>query len=98
MTLVIIYVVCGHSKLNTLVTNIALQHIKGIEAADPRFQEIYCTCKMQWYIMGMSLIILLGMIYLVTSRVKKSSLFGRHLFSNITKVMLSYQICNHMCL
>ena len=36
----------------------------------------------------MLLIILLGMIYLVTNIVKKCSLFGGHLFSNVTKVML----------
>ena len=28
------------------------------------------------------------MIYLVTNRIRKSSLFGRHLFSNVTKVLL----------
>ena len=43
---------------------------------------------MQWYIIGMLLIILLGMIYLVTNRIRKSSLFGGHLFSNLAKVML----------
>ena len=84
----VIYVVCGQSKLKPLVANIALQHIKGIEAADQRFQKIYFTCKMQWYIIGMLLMILSGMIYLVTNSVKKSSLFGGHLFSNTIKVML----------
>ena len=87
ITLVVIYVVCRQLKLKILVANIALQHIKGIEAAYPRFQETYCTCKIQWYVIGMLLIILLGMIYLVTNRIKKSNLFGGHLFSNITKVM-----------
>ena len=33
ITLVIIYIVTGHSKLKTLVTNIALQCIKTVEAA-----------------------------------------------------------------
>ena len=80
--------ICSQSKLKTLVANIALQHIKGTEAADPEFQDIGCMCKMQWYIIGMLLIILLGMIYLVTSRIWKSSLFGGHLFSHVTKVML----------
>ena len=47
VTLVVIYVVCGQSKLKTLVANIVLQHIKGNEAADPRFQDIYLACKMQ---------------------------------------------------
>ena len=38
VTLVVIYMVCSHSKLRTLVANIALQHLKGIEATDPRYQ------------------------------------------------------------
>ena len=80
--------VCGQSKLKTLVANIALQCAKGIEAADAKYQDIYCACKIQWYIIGMLLIIMLGMIYLVTNKFKKSSLFKGHLFSNITKVML----------
>ena len=88
VTLVVTYVVCGQSKLKTLVANIALQHIEGTEAADPGFQYIDCMCEVQWYIIGMLLIIFLGMIYLVTNRIKKSSLFGEHIFSNVTKVML----------
>ena len=36
----------------------------------------------------MLLIIFLGMTYLFTNRIRKSSLFGGHLFSNVTKVML----------
>ena len=88
ITSVVIYVVCRQSKLKSLVANIALQHIKGIEAADPRFQETYCMCKIQWYVIGMLSIILLGMIYCVTNRIKKSNLFGGHLFSYVTKVML----------
>ena len=80
--------VSRQSKLKTVKANIALQCIKGTEAADPGFQDRDCTCKMQWYFIGMLLIILLGMIYLVTNRIRKSSLFGGHLFSNVTKVML----------
>ena len=88
ITLVVIYMVCRQSKLKTWVANIALQHIRGIKAADPRYQDIYCVCKMQWYIIGMLLTILLGMIYLVTNKIQKSNLFGGHLFSDVTKVKL----------
>ena len=73
----VIYVVCGLSKLKTLVANIDLQHTKGIQAVDPRYQDINCACKMQWYIIGMLLIILLGMIYLVTNKIKKSNFVWR---------------------
>ena len=75
VTLVVIHMVCRQSKLNTLVVNIALHHMQGTEPADPGFQDVNCMCKVQWYIIGMLLIILLGMIYLVTNRNKKPSLF-----------------------
>ena len=49
------------SKLNALVTNIVMQRIKTVEAADMRY--MLCTCKTQWYTMGMLTIITLGMLY-----------------------------------
>ena len=73
ITLVVIYMVCGQSKLKALVANIALQHAKGIEAADMTGR--YCICKTKWYIIGMLLIIMIGIIHLVTNEIKKSSLF-----------------------
>ena len=50
--------------------------------------NMLCTCKMQWYIMGMLTIITLGMLYLVTNKLRKSSFFKEHLFSNNTKILL----------
>ena len=76
----------GESKLKALVTNIAMQRIKTVEAADMNY--MLCACKMQWYIIGMLTIITLGMLYLVTNKVRKSSFFKRCLFSNTTKILL----------
>ena len=67
VTMVVIYVVCCHSKLKTL----ALQQMKGIEAADPRFQEIHCTSKTQWYMIALLLLILLGVVFIVTNKIRK---------------------------
>ena len=47
-----------------------------------------CMCETQWYIMGMLIIITLGMLYLVTNKIRKSSFFKGHLFSNNTKILL----------
>ena len=80
----------GQSKLKALVTNIAMQRIKAVEAADVR--DMLCTCKTQWYIMDMLIIITLGMLYLVTNKLRKSSFFKGCLFSNNTKILLF--ICN----
>ena len=41
--LIIIYVLYRQSKLKALVTNIAMQRIKAVEAAD--MNGMLCTCK-----------------------------------------------------
>ena len=61
ITLIIIYMIYGQSKLKALVTNIAIQRIKAVETAD--MSNILCTCKTQWYIKGMLIIITLGMLF-----------------------------------
>ena len=86
MTLIIIYIVYGKSKLKALVTNIAMQRIKAVEAAD--VSNMLCMCKTQWYIMGMLIIITLGMLYLVTNKIRKSSFFKGRLFSDNTKILI----------
>ena len=84
------YIVCKHAKLKSLVTGIALQQIKGVDAAfdQDRFNDIYCTCRIQWYMIAMLLLILLGIIFIVTTKVRNLRLFRRYLFSNVVKVML----------
>ena len=84
--LIIIYVLYRQSKLKALVTNIAMQRIKAVEAAD--MNGMHCTCKTQWYIMGMLIIITLGMLYLVTNKIRKTSFCKGRLFSNNTKILL----------
>ena len=86
ITLIIIYMIYGQSKLKALVMNIAMQRIKAVEAAD--VSNMLCTCKIQWYIMGMLTIITLGMLYLVTNKLRKTSFFKGCLFSNNTKILL----------
>ena len=83
--LIVIYVLYGQSKLKALVTNIAMQRIKAVEAADTN--SMLCTCKTQWYIMGMLIIITLGMLYLVTNKIRKTSFCKGRLFSNNTKIL-----------
>ena len=86
ITIIIIYVLYRQSKLKALVTNIAMQRIKAVEAAD--MNGMLCTCKTQWYIMGMLIIITLGMLYLVTNKMRKTSICKGRLFSNNTKILL----------
>ena len=84
--LILIYMLYGQSKLKALVMNIAMQRIKAVEAAD--MNDMLCTCKTQWYIMGMLILITLGMLYLVTNKLRKTSFCKGCLFSNNTKILL----------
>ena len=95
VTLVVMYMVCGQSKLKALLANIALHCTKAVEAADspPR----YCICEPNWYIMGLLLIMLLGITYLVMCKFRKSCLFKGCLFSNVTKIVLFYIKCYYIC-
>ena len=94
--LIIIYLLYRQSKLKALVTNIAMQRIKAVEAAD--MSGMLCTCKTQWYIMGMLIIITLGMLYLVTNKIRKTSFCKGRLFSNNTKILLFISMLIHMSL
>ena len=87
VTLVVMHMVCRQSKLKTLAANIALQHSKAVEAANS--PNRYCICEPNWYTMGLLLILMSGITYLVMCKVRKSCLFKGHLFSNITKIVLS---------
>ena len=86
VTLVVMYMVCRQSKLKALVANITLQHTKAVEAANSPTR--YCICKINWYIVGLLLIMLLGITYLVMCKLRKSCLFKGRLFSNVTKIVL----------
>ena len=61
ITLVTIYMMYGWSKLKDLVTNTVMQRIKTVEAAD--LSDMLCTCRTQWYIIGMLTIITLGRLF-----------------------------------
>ena len=72
-----------------------MQRIKAVEAAD--VSNMLCTCKTQWYIMGMLTIITLGMLYLVTNKLRKTSFCKGCLFSNNTKISALHIQCPLIC-
>ena len=51
VTLVVIYMISGQSKLKMLVANKALQHIKAIEAFNPKYQNAHCDFGVIKFIM-----------------------------------------------
>ena len=83
--LVVIYIVTGHSKLKTLVANIALQHIKPIEAAALNPNHIICESGLEKILLVINLAIVTLMAF---AKLRKSRIFKGKLFSNTIKVKL----------
>ena len=89
--LVVIYILTRHSKLKTLVANIALQCIRTVEAAALNPDHIICESGLE----KMLLIINLAVITIMTiAKVRKSRIFKGKLFSNSIKVKL-FMADNH---
>ena len=88
---VVIYIVTRLSKLKTLVANIALQHIRTVEAAALNLDHIICESGPE----KMLLIINLAVITIMAiAKVRKSRIFKGKLFSNSIKVKL-FIVDNH---
>ena len=85
VTLVVIYMISGQSKLKMLVANIALQHIKTIEAFNPKYQNAHCVFGVIKFIM---ILILVIATLLAFGKLRKSRIFRGWLFSNIVKIKL----------
>ena len=93
VTIIVMFILCKHMKLKTLVSSLALQQIKevGMVAKQEhvfRAQDIKCTCKIQWYTIIMLSIFILGIVIFIILKVRNLKLFRGHLFSNAVKVML----------
>ena len=85
MALVGIYIVTGHSKLKTAVTNIALQCIKTVEAAALNPNHIIYKSGLEKILLVINLAIL---TILAFAKLRKSRIFKGKLFSNTIKVKL----------
>ena len=77
--------ISNQSKLQMLVTNIALQHVKAIEAFNPNVQHTQCDFGVLKFIV---IIILIGVINFIFGKFKKSRIFKGQLFSNLVKIKL----------
>ena len=81
----------GHSKLITLVANIALQCIKTVEAA--ALNPNYVICENG--ILRILMILNLGIVTLMAlAKLRKSRIFKGRLFSNTIKIKL-FVVDNH---
>ena len=97
VTTIVMYILCKHMKVKSLVTSLALQQIKevGMVAKQEHVslaQDIECTCKIQWYTIVMLSLSILGLVIFIILKSRILKLFRGHQFSNAVKKCCSYQM------
>ena len=93
-TTVIVHLVCKHTQLKALLTGIAFQLVKQIEAIfdDGQLQK-HCTAP--WCtIAALTLIVILLTIYICLTT-QKCTIFKKRLYSNTVTVMLFFSDVKH---
>ena len=87
-TTVIVHLVCKQTKLKALLTEIAFQPVKQIEAIFDDQMQKHCTA--QWYTIAvLNLMIILLTIYICLTT-QKFTIFKKRLYSNTVTVMLFF--------
>ena len=82
--LVLIYVLTGQSKLKALISTIALQRIRAVEALTTDKPVQNCNSGLLKILMILNLVIVVS----TTEKIKKSILFWGQSFSNMVKIKL----------
>ena len=85
LVLIIIYILTGQSKLKTLITTMALQRVRAVEAINTDRQTQNCNSRLIKVLMILNLIV---MVLLLLRKVKKSVFFQGQPFSNMVKIKL----------
>ena len=85
LILIILYVITGQSKLKALITTMALQRIRAIEAPNTGRQAQDCNSGLLKILMILNLVIVVS---LLLRKIKKSIFFQGQPFSNLVKIKL----------
>ena len=87
-TIIIIYAICKHNKIRTLVTSLAFQQAKEVKAEEINEGNYSCECTAQFYIILALSVIIIGLVLFVILQVRTIKLCRGWLFSNVVKIML----------
>ena len=72
-TMIIIYTLCKHNKLRTLVASLALQQVKEVSTSTTKKEDenYMCNCTSQFHIILALSIVIIGLIIFMTLQVRR---------------------------
>ena len=85
----VLYKICKHSKLKSLVTSLALQQLGEVDTVTKQERvSVLHDIEVQWYTICMLIISILGIVTVIILNTRKLKLFRGHFSSNTVKIML----------
>ena len=91
---VIIYIITGQSQLKALVTTMALQRVRAIDALNANKQSQSCNSELLKILMMLNLVIV---VLLLLRKIRKSVFFHGQLLSNMVKIKLFLADTKSLC-
>ena len=93
VTSIVLYIICTHAKLNSLVTSLASQQLREVDVVTKQehvsvIHVIEYTFKIQLYTICILNISILGIVIFIILNARKLTLFREHLFSSTVEIML----------
>ena len=82
------YAICKHNKLRVLVTSLAFQQVKEVEAENMENVGYNCKCTVQLYIILTLTMIMIGLTVFAILQLRRNKLCRGELFSYVAKIML----------
>ena len=88
-TMIILYILCKHNKLRTLVGSLALQQAKEISTSTTKQDnDNTCDCTSQFYITLALCFIIIGLVRFAILQVRRVKLCRGQSFLNVVKIIL----------
>ena len=78
--MIIIYTLCKHNKLRTLVISLALQQVKEVSTVATKKENHMCECTSQFYIILALSTVIIELIIFVILQVRRIKLCRGQLF------------------
>ena len=87
-TIIIIYALCKHNKLRTLLASLAHQQAKEVSMVETKEEEYRCECTSHFYVILALSITVIGLVIFAILQVKRIKSCRGQLFSSVVKIML----------
>ena len=87
--IIILYLLCKHNKLRTLVASLELQQVKEVGTSAVKHDtNNACNCTPQFYIILVLSASIFGLVFFTILQARRIKLCRGQLFSNTVKIML----------